>query len=520
MNLALPPSEDFPYFLAAFGLILGVVALCEALKKFLNVSAKLTRKIVHISTGVFIFFAPFFFQSNVYPALIPALFIPFNLIAVRFGWLKSLHGDESDTATHALNYGTVYFPISFLLLTLLCWGKYTWILQTSMLVLGLGDALAALVGENLKKPRQYKFTTTKSIEGSLVMFIVSFLVLYGCLTVFKPSSVVLSQLSPNVILGYALALALVATAVEALLSGGMDNLFIPVAVAYLLYIPELRGAEFVNSIILGASISAAFARLSLGLKFLNGSGATTTFLLAANIFSMGGLVWTVPILTFFFLSSILSKVGKARKKKFDLIFEKGSERDMGQVLANGGVGWLLMIWHSFTTDPAMQQVIYFGYLGTMAAVQADTWATEIGTMMRNPKPHSIITFKPVPAGTSGGITTIGTLGGLLGALVICASAWLSNADGMARFGLVSSFVFVGASGLIGSLLDSIFGATLQAQYYDPIRDKITERTHSVREDGTTIPNNLIKGHHWMDNDLVNLICGITGAGTAMLFGTM
>jgi uncharacterized protein (TIGR00297 family) len=279
---------------------------------------------------------------------------------------------------------------------------------------------------------------------------------------------------------------------------------------------QIQGIETVQNVILGVAISGVVARASLSLKFLSASGATATFLLASNIFSMGGIVWTVPIMTFFVLSSILSKIGKAQKKKYDLIFEKGSQRDMGQVFANGGIGWLLMIWYSFVTDSTLRDLIYIGYLGTIAAVQADTWATEIGTMVRNPKPISIVNFKPVPAGTSGGITFIGTIGALLGACVICASAWLSNWEKMAELGALYSFALIGGSGLLASLVDSFLGATLQAQYYDPIRQKITERTHSLKEDGSLIENELQKGYRWMDNDLVNFICGMTGAGMAIL----
>jgi uncharacterized protein (TIGR00297 family) len=318
------------------------------------------------------------------------------------------------------------------------------------------------------------------------------------------------------VLGFAIALALIATAVEALLSGGADNLFVPLAIAYPLGIMQIQGIETVQNVVLGVAISGVVARASLSLKFLSASGATATFLLASNIFSMGGIVWTVPIMTFFVLSSILSKIGRAQKKKYDLIFEKGSQRDMGQVFANGGIGWLLMIWYSFVTDSTLRDLIYIGYLGTIAAVQADTWATEIGTIVRNPKPISIVNFKPVPAGTSGGITFIGTMGGFIGACVICASAWLSNWEKMAELGVWNSFALIGGSGLLASLVDSFLGATLQAQYYDPIRQKITERTHSLREDGTLIENQLQKGYRWMDNDLVNFICGMTGAGMAIL----
>lgn len=518
MNFTPSSETDFLVFLIALASLILLIAVSESLKKFAGVSPSHTRKIVHIATGVFVFFAPYFFKEKFYPALIPALFIPFNIFATRFGWLSSLHEpDDGQRASHTpLNYGTVYFPLSFLLLVWFCWDWNVWILQTSMLVLGLGDAAASLVGEQVRNPHQYKFSTIKSLEGSLAMFLVSFLVLYGCLIFFKPDSAVLSQFSNTALLSFAFALALIATAAESLVSGGQDNLTVPFSVAFFLAVLERYNTPMLQQIVIGVGISFMFARLSFGLKFLSASGAVCTFLLASTIFSIGGIVWTIPILTFFFLSSILSKVGKARKKKFDLIFEKGSQRDMGQVIANGGVGWILMIAYPFLPNESWRDLFYFGYLGTMAAVQADTWATEIGTMIRNPKPVSIVNFKPVPAGTSGGITVIGTSGAFLGAFIIAISGRLSNMSLVDSTGLVKVLLVVSFAGLIGSLVDSYFGATLQAQYYDEYRQKITEKTHHQSEDGTLISNKLIKGVRWIDNDFVNFVCGMTGALVAML----
>jgi uncharacterized protein (TIGR00297 family) len=516
INLSLPAAGDHEAFLIVFVMLLGLVFISEFLRQKFSVSSSITRKFVHISTSIFIFISPNFFQSNFYPALIPLLFIPFNILAVHYGWLNSLHGIDVPPQSGKKNYGTVWFPVAFLLLVLLFWEKHVWILQTAMLILGLGDATAALVGENLKKPHRYTLTTVKSLEGSLAMFVMSFGTAWFCLKFFQAQSPVLMTLDPKMLSLYALAIAIVATGTEALLSGGMDNFFVPMVAAYMLGIGELRDGEGIRQMILGVSIAAVFGRVSLGLKFLSPSGAVCAFLFAANIFSMGGLKWTVPVFTFFFLSSILSKIGKARKKKFDLIFEKGSQRDMGQVLANGGVVWLLMIWDSFVMTDGAHLWLYAAYLGSTAAVQADTWATEIGTMIRNPKPISIVTFKPVTAGTSGGITLSGTSGAFLGTVVIWVSAYLITPETLVQIGIVTSFLLVTVSGVVGSLVDSYLGATVQAMYFDPIRNKETERTHSVTESGERVANKLIKGYEWIENDLVNFACGITGAGLAFV----
>jgi len=58
---------------------------------------------------------------------------------------------------------------------------------------------------------------------------------------------------------------------------------------------------------------------------------------------------------------------------------------------------------------------------------------------------------------------------------------------------------------------------VQAQYYDPVREKVTERTHSRHRDGSLIKNKLIKGYHFVNNDVVNTLCALSGSALAYFF---
>jgi len=346
------------------------------------------------------------------------------------------------------------------------------------------------------------------------MLATSFVLLACSLFFFRSGfSGSLGAVSTIELLALAFLLSLLVTAVEAILSYGLDNLFIPVSIAYILYLLSTNPAVDVNGFLLGGLFAFLLSILSLKLKFLDNSGATATFLLGTTIFGIGGLEWTVPLLTFYILSSVLSKLGTKKKARFDLVFEKGSQRDAGQVFANGGIAWLIMIAYSLSGDPGF----YFAYLGTLAAVQSDTWATEIGTMWSNPKARLITTMQEVPVGTSGGVSIPGTLGAFTGALLICASAIIMQIEWLYQFGILQSFLLIGFSGLLASLVDSFFGATIQAQYYDPVREKVTERTHSYNKDGTLVQNKLIKGYHRVNNDLVNTLCALSGSAMAYVF---
>ncbi|HKJ26818.1 MAG TPA: DUF92 domain-containing protein, partial [Anaerolineales bacterium] len=75
------------------------------------------------------------------------------------------------------------------------------------------------------------------------------------------------------------------------------------------------------------------------------------------------------------------------------------------------------------------------------------------------------------------------------------------------------------AGLVGSLVDSLLGATVQAIYYDPDREKETERRIFL-EDGSPAPP--VRGVEWVNNDMVNFVASVCGAlasaGVWQLFG--
>lgn len=249
---------------------------------------------------------------------------------------------------------------------------------------------------------------------------------------------------------------------------------------------------------LGAGL--VFAVGAYVLRFLTGAGAVAGGGLAASLIGLGGWAWAVPALAFFVLSSLLSKAGQRRKASAEAMTEKGSRRDLGQVLANGGVGWALLL--VYAVDPA--PIWYWGFLGAFAAATADTWETEIGTLAST-KPRLVTTWKPVPKGTSGAVSLAGTLGGLLGALVIwCLAAWLD--DGSWTVASVPGVVAIAGGGLGASFLDSLAGATVQARFLDPVTGRETERTEG---------GHLVRGWRWFRNDAVNGLCTFSGAAFAM-----
>lgn len=237
---------------------------------------------------------------------------------------------------------------------------------------------------------------------------------------------------------------------------------------------------------------------------LSRSGVVGAALIGGLIFGLGGLAWGLTLIAFFVSSSALSHFKEARKAALAEKFSKGHQRDFAQTMANGGVAAALAMLYFF--DP--QALWWWAFVGALATVNADTWATELGVLHRG-QPRLVTTFQPVEAGTSGGVSLTGTLAALGGAGFIGALAVLMVALGWVAVplnGLAVLAVMLG--GLAGSLLDSWLGATVQAIYLCPTCGKETER-HPIHTCGTrTVPH---RGWPWLDNDWVNALSALGGA---------
>ncbi len=263
----------------------------------------------------------------------------------------------------------------------------------------------------------------------------------------------------------------------------------------------------IGQALIGFLLSLLAAFLAWKAHALTPNGAWAAAVCGGFIFGLGGMAWAALLLTFFISSSLLSRVFARRKEGLNEKFSKGSQRDWGQVLANGGLGVLLVIAHAWLPG---QNWPWLAYVGAMAAVNADTWATEIGVLSKS-APRSITNGRRVERGTSGGISGLGSLAALGGALLIAFVAGLVSSETWA----LTLPVVLG--GLAGSFFDSHLGASLQAIYYCPACQKETER-HPLHTCGTQ--TTFQRGWQWLDNDGVNFACSLIGALAAVGIGVL
>ncbi|MEX2160816.1 MAG: DUF92 domain-containing protein [Anaerolineales bacterium] len=250
---------------------------------------------------------------------------------------------------------------------------------------------------------------------------------------------------------------------------------------------------------IGLGLAAAAASAAWGLGALSKSGLVAASILGGLTFGLGGLPAAILLIAFFASSSALSRAFASRKKKVASNFAKGSRRDWAQVAANGGVGLLAL--GAGAAGWLAPVVAWTAFAASLAAVTADTWATELGVLSAKP-PRLISTGASVPRGTSGGVSFLGSAVALLAAGFIGVLAWLLVPSAAAAVLIIS------LAGLLGSFFDSYLGAMVQAIYYCPKCKKETER-HPLHTCGTKTA--LRRGWAWLDNDWVNFLASAAGA---------
>jgi uncharacterized protein (TIGR00297 family) len=111
------------------------------------------------------------------------------------------------------------------------------------------------------------------------------------------------------------------------------------------------------------------------------------------------------------------------------------------------------------------------YAGALAAAFADTASSEIGTLSPN-QPRLITTLLPVPHGTNGGVSLLGIAASVLACVILAVVAaqvdfysivFHMNQPSALTIRIYSGAVLV-AAGLLGSLMDSFLGATIEDRW--------------------------------------------------------
>lgn len=472
-----------------------VLVLSELIRRLGRFKTEFTRKFVHIGVSHWWLVAMFLIKDMCYAIIPPVVFVLLNYYSYKKDLIKSMERGKDSS-----DLGTVYFPISLILIILLTWnggflgGDLKYLGALGVLIMGYGDGFAAIIGENFGR-RKYKiFSNQKSLEGSIAMFSFAFIV----------SSIIMGNFisfEAN-IFRISFVIAVFAALIEAITPYGFDNLTVPIFSTLNAYY-FVKGSSFflfIYMACIGFVISFFIAYAAYRKESLTLDGSIGATLLGTLMYATSGIFGSIMMVVFFLSSSVLSHFKKNKKKKAARQFDKTGRRDILQVFANGGVGLIHSILYYFTKNPA-----YLVFLGiSFAAANADTWATELGILNKK-DPISLRTFKPVEKGTSGAVSLFGTLSALVGSMLIGIFAtfgfsFLNINMSELGFEWTHTFQMVTLGGFIGSIIDSILGATVQGVYYSQELEGETEK-----KEYNGRPNILVRGFSFVNNDLVNFL---------------
>jgi uncharacterized protein (TIGR00297 family) len=235
-----------------------------------------------------------------------------------------------------------------------------------------------------------------------------------------------------------------------------------------------------------------------GLLTARGAAAATV---VGTVTITGGLGVALALL-FFFCSSVA--LGRYLKPGVESVLtaEQTGPRDWLQVIAVGLVPAAAAAFYAATRDVRWAWVT----LAALAFATADTWATAVG--MTAPRIPRILGFGArATSGLSGAMTLRGTgaaLGGAL-ALGLWGALWFRPLGAM-------PVILVSVAGFVTSLLDSVFGATIQARLHCAVCGQVTElRSHCDR------PSVRVRG--FLSNWGVNLVCSLLAALLGWLLWT-
>jgi uncharacterized protein (TIGR00297 family) len=253
--------------------------------------------------------------------------------------------------------------------------------------------------------------------------------------------------------------------------------------------------------LIGVLVAAGIGGIAWRTRSLSRSGALAA-IVAGTVAAAAGWSWAMLLIGYFVSSTLLSRLGRATKREHSAgMVEKPGARDAWQVLSNGLPFMIAAACHVAAGSSSMLWMA--AAAGSLAASAADTWATEIGTLVGQ-QPRSIVTMRRLAVGQSGGVTAAGSVASLAGAAFVATIAaalqWPATL-------LIP--VFLG--GVAGSIGDSLAGALLQRRSWCDACGSVTEmRVHDCGS--TTRPAG---GLPFVGNDLVNLLATVIGALVAV-----
>lgn len=244
--------------------------------------------------------------------------------------------------------------------------------------------------------------------------------------------------------------------------------------------------------LIGFVLSLLVASVAFYKKSLSLSGYIAALIVGTLIYGFGTYIIFSLLMAFFIFSSIITKI-KASKE------ERKKGRNYLQVIINSAVALIFSFIYYISKNHLFLMIAAIG----LAAANSDTWASEVGKLGKG-KIISIINFKPIQKGESGGISVLGTVFAVLGSLLISVLYFLLyNLYFKTSINPFTTISIITIAGFLGCIIDSVLGVLLQAKYLDIATGKIVESIRGIKT------FKLVSGVAFINNDMVNLISTVS-----------
>lgn len=222
-------SRDIIHSILLAASFLALFGLAELLYHKLKVKAELTRKLVHLGTGVLTLLFPLMLSSHWYVLFLCAGFAAILLLSLRFGFLQSINAIDRDS------WGSLCYPVA-VYLTFLFYAQFFHAhhlidFYLPILVLAVCDPVAALVGKRFPAKKFSRAKNSKTLAGCLGFFISCCLLTLLLLVCFNSLNSIHTKT-----LVFVCILSASATFTEAISGKGIDNLTIPISVMFILFL--------------------------------------------------------------------------------------------------------------------------------------------------------------------------------------------------------------------------------------------------------------------------------------------
>ena len=350
--------------------------------------------------------------------------------------------------------GIILYPLAVLLL-LLCFPRRPDIVAAAWAILAAGDGMATLAGRAMPIER-LPWNSDKSYGGLLAFMLCGgtaavALAMWTAPAVTPVPSWAFLVIAP-------IAAAVVAGFVETIPVGLDDNLRVPAAAALVLGSAAAIDPERARSVFQSAApfalplaANAAVAAAGWLARTVTLPGAIAGLIIGTVVWMGAGWQGWVLLIAAFAMAVLTTKLGAKRKALLGIAEERGGRRGAGNAIANTGLAAWMAALAALTVyrEPALA-----AFVAALVAGSSDTVSSEVGKAYGR-RTWLVTTLRPVPAGTSGAVSSEGTVAGAAAAVLLAAIA--------AALGLVPATLVIplALAAVAGAMVESVLGSTLE-----------------------------------------------------------